>query len=170
MSVLGLLISGRLFQESRERQKLHPYDSSSSANKEKLQLLRPLQHCRKRETATTRIRPAVQRDGNCNYYIRPLQRAEKNCNFWRLSETMASLIKFRQQKSIHPKGVLRNAVLLNYQPPVIINSSRGEGLWVMPAKARKRKAHFRSQALHWESLALQARRLRSRRFAVSQKP
>ena len=43
------------------------------------------------------------------------------------------------------------AVLRNYKPPIIINSSRGEGLWVMPAEARKSKASFSSQALHWES-------------------
>ena len=43
------------------------------------------------------------------------------------------------------------AVLRHYYPPVIINSSRGEALWVMPAEARKRKTNFRSQALHWES-------------------
>ena len=43
------------------------------------------------------------------------------------------------------------AVLLNFKPPFFYKLLSGEGLWVMPAEARKRKAHFRSQALHWES-------------------
>ena len=70
------------------------YDRSSIAEKEKLQVLRPLQYCKEQETAITTTAPLLQREGNCNYYdrsriaekeklqlLQPLQYCrERNCN------------------------------------------------------------------------------------------
>ena len=39
-----------------------------SAEREKLQLLRPLQVCRERETAATKTASSLQRKRNCSYY------------------------------------------------------------------------------------------------------
>ena len=56
---------------SAERERNFNYDDRfNSAEREKLQLLGPLQQCRKRETATTRTASAVQKYTNCNYYDR----------------------------------------------------------------------------------------------------
>ena len=46
------------------------YDCFKSAEREKLQLPRPLQVCRERETAATTTASGVQRERNCSYYDR----------------------------------------------------------------------------------------------------
>ena len=55
------------------------------------------------------------------------------------------------KKSIYPDGVLTKAVLPNYKPASIINSSRGR-LSGGACKARKRKANFRIQVLDWKAV------------------
>ena len=46
------------------------YDRFKSAEREKLQLLRPLHVCRERETAATTTASSLQRERNCSYYDR----------------------------------------------------------------------------------------------------
>ena len=130
--------------------------SAVHREREKLQLLRPLQLCRKREMQLLRVVvPLEARKRTANFrsqaFIRKAKPAKatglRNRRFRRLQKPCLPKYNslFPEPTSIHPQGVLTKAALLNYKPPSIINSPLGQAVWW------KRTASFRSQALHWES-------------------
>ena len=61
---------GKLEPVLQRERNCNYYDRSSIAEKEKLQLLRPLQYCKQQETAITTTAPLLRREGNCNYHDR----------------------------------------------------------------------------------------------------
>ena len=61
---------GKLEPVLQRERNCNYYDRSSIAEKEKLQLLRPLQYCKQQKTAITTTAPPLQREGNCNYHDR----------------------------------------------------------------------------------------------------
>ena len=76
---------GKLEPVLQRERNCNYYDRSSIAEKEKLQLLRPLQYCKQQETAITTTAPLLQREGELQL-PRPFQCCrDRNCNYYNRS-------------------------------------------------------------------------------------
>ena len=139
------------------------WESAPVLQREKLQLVRPLQYCRQRQKLQL-LRPQYHgREREILQIPRPLKyckERERNCNDWEPSsmaerETASTA---RDSETADSED-LKNHAFLKKTP-----YSGSKGFLVVPTEGRKRKTNFRSQALHWERFRFKTKTLIGKAF------